>query len=144
VGRGHQQDSGLGVEDRRVEAVVRNRQRSAGDQGVDLPIGQGADVLGAEVPGADMGVGMPLTQVAHGGRDDQIVDVADGDRARRCRGPRGGHRLLGLVQQLPRPGNERRTGGGEPAALGGALQQAHAEDVLQPLDLTAQGRLGDP
>jgi hypothetical protein len=83
-------------------------------------------------------------QAAYGGGDHEIVGVSDGDRAFRCRRQRGADRLLGAVQQLLGPGQERRAGRSEAAALGGAVQQAYAEGVLQALDLTAQGRLGDP
>lgn len=144
MGRGHEQGPRLGVEDRQVEAVGRDRQWCADDEGVDLPVGQGTGVLRAEVAGADVGVGMPVAQIAYGGRDDQIVGVPDGDRARRRGGACGEHRLPSSVQELLRLWKERRAGGGEPAALGGALQQAYAEGVLQPLYLTAQGGLGDP
>ncbi|GAA2845861.1 hypothetical protein GCM10020220_039060 [Nonomuraea rubra] len=63
------------------------------------------------------------------------------------RGGRGGagceHRLVGGVQERLRSREERRAGRAQAAALGGALQQAYAERVLQPLDLAAQGGLGD-
>lgn len=39
VRRGHKQDPRLGVEDRQGEAVGRDRQWCADDQGVDLPVG---------------------------------------------------------------------------------------------------------
>nr|WP_245642598.1 hypothetical protein [Nonomuraea candida] len=90
-----------------------------------------------------MGVGTAVAQVAHGGCDDEIVGVPDGDRARRRRRPGGQDRLLGAVQQLLCLGQESRARSGQAAPLGGALQQTHAESVLQALDLTAQGRLGD-
>ncbi|OLT18486.1 hypothetical protein BJF79_17175 [Actinomadura sp. CNU-125] len=91
----------------------------------------------------DVGVGTSIAQFAHGGGDDEVVDVPDGDRARGRRGQGGQDRLLGAVQQLLRLGQEDRTRSGEAAAPGGALQQTHAESVLQALDLAAQGRLGD-
>ncbi|PPJ26943.1 hypothetical protein C5E45_22200 [Nocardia nova] len=95
-----------------------------GDQSVHPPVGAGMGVVPLQVASADASRGVPAPQSAHGGCDDQVLDVPDGEFAR-AGGVAGSELTVmsGFQQRLsPRKKGPARFG--ESAALGRAVEQA--------------------
>jgi hypothetical protein len=76
------------------------------------------------MPGAHLGVGKLMAQLAHGGGHEEIARVAEDDPAGSGGGSGLRRGLMGGAQQGQRLGQEHLPSFGETAALGGAIEQA--------------------
>ena len=127
-------DLGRGVRgpaDADVQAAVGELPVLLGHAGLDLVDDQAGVV------------GLHLVQDL---RHRVVAGVDDGDPQRgrrfgRAAGDGGGP--VGVGQDLPRLGQERRPGGGQRDVVGAAFQQPDAQLTLEPLDLLAQRGLHD-
>ena len=136
------QRPGLVVQDRHVQLVGRERQPGHGR--VDAVVQERlAGFVPVQVHGLHVGIGVPVTQLAHGRGDDQAAGEPDRDPAGLGGGPGPRRGLDGGPQQCLGRRQEDLPGLGELAALRGPVQQARAELLLQALDLPAQRRLGE-
>ncbi len=82
-------------------------------------------------------VGVPMPQPAYGVSDDQVLDVPDGELARGGAFAGGALGLMGCLEQRLSLRQKGATGFREPAALWGAVEEAHAQMFLE---MTWRGR----
>ena len=82
---------------------------------------------------------VPATQFPDSRRDDEVLDISDGDFAGRCVGARGDCGLACRAQQRLRLRQKRLAGIGEQDALRRAVKQAHAETLFQLTQAATDG-----
>lgn len=130
------------MEDRHIQPV--GPQRQPGHHRVH-PVGEKGlrRLVPGQVQDPHVGFRVPLAQLTYHRGDDEAARETDGDPAGLGDGAGVGRGLFGETQQGLRPGQEGRSGLGEPAALRVTVQQSYAQALFEATDLPAQRRLRD-